>query len=150
MTTNGHSITGNVLEEDAQFLEYQAKRDRKYGLAGAELEEKAPFELKWVDLAESTRDLPPTQWLVPGLITVGESTLLVGAPKGWQDPANPGPVTCSDTDRAVSRIQRSHGQNVVTLRIDTTHNQRPNAPTQFLSPTKEPGLRISLNRAWPI
>ena len=39
------------------------------------------FRLVWVDLAESTRDLPPTEWLVPGLITVGESTLLVGAPK---------------------------------------------------------------------
>ena len=40
-----------------------------------------PFRLVWHDLAESTRDLPPTEWLVPGLITVGESTLLVGAPK---------------------------------------------------------------------
>lgn len=39
------------------------------------------FRLVWVDLAESTRDLPPTEWLVPGLITVGGSTLLVGAPK---------------------------------------------------------------------
>ena len=39
------------------------------------------FRLVWVDLAESTQDLPPTEWLVPGLITVGESTLLVGAPK---------------------------------------------------------------------
>ena len=41
----------------------------------------APFRLVWVDLAEATHDLPPTEWLVPGLITVGESTLLVGAPK---------------------------------------------------------------------
>ena len=43
--------------------------------------EAAPFRLVWRDLAEETRELPPTEWLVPGLITVGESTLLVGAPK---------------------------------------------------------------------
>ena len=71
MMQNGHSrdgITGPKLEEDAQFREYQARR-AKYGLAGPELEEEAPFRLVWVDLAEETRNLPPTEWLVPGLIT---------------------------------------------------------------------------------
>ena len=92
MTTDGRSsgddITGPKLEEDAQYREYKAKRERfskfKHSLAGEELpeeEEKPPFELAWVDLAESTRDLPPTEWLVPGLISVGETTLLIGAPK---------------------------------------------------------------------
>ena len=111
MTTNGHSITGDVLEEDAQFLEYQAKRDRQYGLAGAALEEPAPFELKWVDLAESTRDLPPTQWLVPGLITVGESTLLVGAPKAGKT------LLILDLLRALTQTGRFLGFNVVMGRM---------------------------------
>ena len=43
-----------------------------------------PFHLAWTDLALSTRDLPPTSWLVPGLVTVGESTLHRRA-EGWQD-----------------------------------------------------------------
>ena len=39
------------------------------------------FKLVWNDLALSTVNIPATQWLVPGLITVGESTLLIASPK---------------------------------------------------------------------
>ena len=72
---------------------------------------KAPFELKWVDLAESTRDLPPTQWLVPGLITVGESTLLVGAPKAGKT------LLILDLLRALTQTGRFLGFNVVMGRM---------------------------------
>ena len=113
MTTNGHSdgITGAKLEEDAQYLEYQAKREKYGKLHGEELEEPAPFELAWVDLAESTRDLPPTEWLVPGLITVGESTLLVGAPKSGKT------LFLLDLLRAMTQTGKFLGFNVVMGRM---------------------------------
>ena len=46
------------LDPNAPNPLYRHWSELKRNLHGAELEEPAPFELKWVDLAESTRDLP--------------------------------------------------------------------------------------------
>ena len=93
------------------FWKYQAKREKYGKLHGAEPEEPAPFELKWVDLAESTRDLPPTEWLVPGLISLGESTLLVGAPKAGKT------LLILDLLRAMTQTGVFLGFNVVMGRM---------------------------------
>ena len=68
------------------------------------------FRLVWVDLAESTRDLPPTEWLVPGLITVGESTLLVGAPKAGKT------LLILDLIRAITQTGKFLGLDVPICR----------------------------------
>ena len=69
------------------------------------------FRLVWDDLALSTRDLPPTQWLVPGLITVGESTLLIGAPKGGKT------IFILDLIRAITQTQKFLGFDVPKGRV---------------------------------
>ena len=70
-----------------------------------------PFRLAWTDLALSTRNLPPTSWLVPGLITVGESTLLIGAPKGGKT------IFLLDLIRAMTQTGQFLGFNVPMGRV---------------------------------
>ena len=99
-----------------------------------------PFHLAWTDLALSTRDLPPTSWLAPGLVTVGESTLLIGAPKGGKT------IFLLDLIRAMTQTGQFLGFNVPMGRVWLLSELSPRTirgQMGLLSFTPDEGIRTA-------